>query len=262
MLSGKDQIIGMASLRCDYKNHQGTPCQKSAKFRYEFSCGKTYHCCGNRHHCDMIVSKMNLEESINVFVYEQMSEQFVESHSLNCFNIVFTSKIFQGPYSEKETYLLQLKKQSIQYSKDLVKYMNTLETMKNLKEEATTLRLTLESPFLSISEQEYEEMSQRLIFVEMAMIHNINDVANMIESERMYTLAKEKYEDVLTFKIPWVIPEDTDECTICFENVNKNTGGQIDCGHSFHNDCLRPWIRKNGSCPNCRDETSFLHFVS
>lgn len=96
----------------------------------------------------------------------------------------------------------------------------------------------------------------------MAMIHNINDVANMIESERMYTLAKEKYEDVLTFQIPWVIPEDTDECTICFENVNKNTGGQIDCGHSFHNDCLRPWIRKNGSCPNCRDETSFLHFVS
>ena len=148
----------MASSRCDYTNHNGIPCPKSAKFRYEFSGGKIYHCCGNRHHCDMIVSKMDLDESIYVFVYEQISEQFIESHTLNCFNIVFASKIFQGPYTEKETYLLQLKKQSMQYSKDLMKYMNTLETMKNLKEEATTLRLTLESPFLSISEEEYEEI--------------------------------------------------------------------------------------------------------
>lgn len=252
----------MDTIRCNCETNQGTRCQKSAKFRYEFSNGTITYSCGNRFHSDGIITKMNLEDSIRVFMFDRTTKQFIESHTLDCFNSVFDSKIFYGPYLEKETYLKELKIQSIRYSKHLVKYMNTLDVMNALREEAVTLRTRLESPFLSIPEDEYETMSKRLVFVELAIMDSINDVACMIESERIYFCAKEKYESVLTLTIPWVIEEDTDQCSICFDDVEKESGGQISCGHSFHNECLRPWLKHHNTCPNCREDVCLLEFVS
>ena len=48
------------------------------------------------------------------------------------------------------------------------------------------------------------------------------------------------------------------ECTICFEEVNKNKV-VLNCGHVFHKKCLQPWIKQKltnyekPSCPSCRD---------
>lgn len=42
-----------------------------------------------------------------------------------------------------------------------------------------------------------------------------------------------------------------DECSICLENPP----GMItttDCGHKFHTDCIKGWLRDNPSCPLCR----------
>eukprot|EP00929_Paragymnodinium_shiwhaense_P048489 TRINITY_DN2450_c0_g1_i1.p1 TRINITY_DN2450_c0_g1~~TRINITY_DN2450_c0_g1_i1.p1 ORF type:complete len:436 (-),score=25.20 TRINITY_DN2450_c0_g1_i1:499-1683(-) len=46
------------------------------------------------------------------------------------------------------------------------------------------------------------------------------------------------------------------QCAICLgdltgegaEKVSKLVG----CGHAFHDTCLRPWLRKSGTCPTCR----------
>ena len=255
----------MDTIRCNSlvpHTHQGGRCQKSAKFRYEFQHGKCEHSCGNRYHSDDILSKMGVDDSVRVFVFDRSAKQFIESHTLNCFNIVFESKLFYGPYSEKETYLKDLKIQSIRYSKLLIKHQNTLEVMTALQEEVNWLRARLESPFLSISEEEYETMSKRLVFAEMAIMHNANDMASIIESERTYLSAKERYESVLVFSIPWVIEEDTDQCSICFDDVRKESGGQIFCGHSFHNECLRSWLKRRNTCPICREDTYLQQFLS
>lgn len=52
------------------------------------------------------------------------------------------------------------------------------------------------------------------------------------------------------------------ECTICRCNLNSqslyNQEKGIDssvctgsCGHSFHSECINPWVNKNKHCPLC-----------
>jgi hypothetical protein len=57
------------------------------------------------------------------------------------------------------------------------------------------------------------------------------------------------------------LPTNT-ECTICRCNLNENSLYHQDkgidstvvignCGHSFHHECIDPWVKKNKHCPIC-----------
>ena len=45
------------------------------------------------------------------------------------------------------------------------------------------------------------------------------------------------------------------ECCVCLEPMNRGddifTAG---CGHSYHFDCIMPWLRQSSSCPLDRSE--------
>ena len=44
------------------------------------------------------------------------------------------------------------------------------------------------------------------------------------------------------------------ECSICLEQYKLNEKIiQLDCDHIFHKECLNLWLKKNNSCPICRD---------
>ncbi len=70
----------------------------------------------------------------------------------------------------------------------------------------------------------------------------------------------------------WVynLPKNHD-CTICRCNLNipslYNQEKGIDsfvvtgvCGHSFHNECIKPWVDKNKHCPLCSQVWQFSPF--
>lgn len=44
----------------------------------------------------------------------------------------------------------------------------------------------------------------------------------------------------------------TDMCCICHECTATDTTLTVFCGHSFHEECIKPWFRKQSSCPECR----------
>jgi hypothetical protein len=45
-----------------------------------------------------------------------------------------------------------------------------------------------------------------------------------------------------------------DECSICLETYKVNDKIiNLDCSHSFHKDCLKIWLSKNNTCPQCRE---------
>ena len=52
---------------------------------------------------------------------------------------------------------------------------------------------------------------------------------------------------------------DLGECSICQDRIKK---GQMICrlpcqdtvSHAFHRDCVKPWLEKNNTCPNCRSK--------
>jgi hypothetical protein len=47
--------------------------------------------------------------------------------------------------------------------------------------------------------------------------------------------------------------EDLEDCTICGEEMQVgHTVRTMPCKHSFHKDCIDPWITRHNTCPNCR----------
>lgn len=48
--------------------------------------------------------------------------------------------------------------------------------------------------------------------------------------------------------------KDDEKCPVClFEiDIDKNLY-TTRCGHKYHRECLKPWFKKNDSCPSCRE---------
>jgi len=48
-----------------------------------------------------------------------------------------------------------------------------------------------------------------------------------------------------------------DKCTICHEPADEQTQNimELPCKHSFHKNCIVPWLQQNAACPNCRAPT-------
>ena len=45
-----------------------------------------------------------------------------------------------------------------------------------------------------------------------------------------------------------------DECSICLEKYKKKDQIiDLECNHVFHKECIKLWLNKNNSCPQCRE---------
>ncbi|KAL8258003.1 hypothetical protein R6Q59_030044, partial [Mikania micrantha] len=48
--------------------------------------------------------------------------------------------------------------------------------------------------------------------------------------------------------------EEADVCSICLDEFEKNNAkmGRLDCGHQFHEGCIKHWLLSKNVCPMCR----------
>ncbi|KRW99372.1 hypothetical protein PPERSA_02484 [Pseudocohnilembus persalinus] len=45
------------------------------------------------------------------------------------------------------------------------------------------------------------------------------------------------------------------ECYICIVEYTENDKIiNFECGHTFHLDCIKDWLKKNATCPSCRND--------
>ncbi|KAL4229300.1 hypothetical protein ACF0H5_012340 [Mactra antiquata] len=49
--------------------------------------------------------------------------------------------------------------------------------------------------------------------------------------------------------------EEEDPCVICHEEMEDNSVVRLECGHIFHDQCIRKWFQEQSTCPNCRVHT-------
>ena len=42
------------------------------------------------------------------------------------------------------------------------------------------------------------------------------------------------------------------ECSICWSDIEPRDVKKTSCKHVFHKECLKKWLERNPSCPNCR----------
>jgi hypothetical protein len=48
---------------------------------------------------------------------------------------------------------------------------------------------------------------------------------------------------------------ETPACTVCQDNLSIGTKAMfLPCGHTFHPDCILPWLKDHNTCPICRYE--------
>ena len=44
-------------------------------------------------------------------------------------------------------------------------------------------------------------------------------------------------------------------CPVCTEDIKVSEKAMfMPCGHIFHPDCLKPWLKDHNTCPVCRHE--------
>ena len=121
-----------------------------------------------------------------------------------------------------------------------------------------TIRLSYHDPFVrDVLLHAVPHIFRRANLERIQMVRNfINSIAsdNQNEEGSNGPASKEYIETLERYKF-----KDYDQiekflnCPICTENFDKeDVVMSIDCGHTFHDECLLPWLDLNNTCPNCR----------
>ena len=67
----------------------------------------------------------------------------------------------------------------------------------------------------------------------------------MEEAQRAEAVKKERMRDKLYKSVQ--------TCSICLDDLLTEEGVvEVKCGHIFHAACIKDWMRKDKSCPNCK----------
>mmetsp|Transcript_64379 Transcript_64379/g.73908 ORF Transcript_64379/g.73908 Transcript_64379/m.73908 type:complete len:233 (+) Transcript_64379:124-822(+) len=71
-----------------------------------------------------------------------------------------------------------------------------------------------------------------------------------------YGAAPAKEQDINSLQQIRVTDEmlaDKESCAVCQDEYEKDTTIlKLPCNHTFHQDCVKPWLKMHNSCPTCR----------
>ena len=91
-------------------------------------------------------------------------------------------------------------------------------------------------------------------------IPNTLEMSNLMTTSKVEGTTKKQIEEGLwDLMVPeWKVKLNSDDlnCIICFDADTEAHEEQIlslQCGHSFHAECLKEWLSANACCPVCRD---------
>lgn len=94
---------------------------------------------------------------------------------------------------------------------------------------------------LDVDNMSYEEL--------LALGERIGDVSTGLSEETVLKLMKQRKYLSLTNESP----SDLEPCCICQEEfVIGDDLGALDCGHDFHTNCIKQWLKLKNLCPICK----------
>ena len=110
--------------------------------------------------------------------------------------------------------------------------------------EAVEPRLSNNSNSLQNLDASLTLLSERLA----SLVQALQDLTNRVNSVPKKVPATGK----MINDLKWVCCCMQD-CSICTE-TQTTLSRELPCGHTFHHDCLYPWLKMQRTCPNCRYE--------
>ncbi|XP_058215833.1 E3 ubiquitin-protein ligase MBR2 [Rhododendron vialii] len=94
---------------------------------------------------------------------------------------------------------------------------------------------------LDVDNMSYEEL--------LALEERIGDVnTGLTEETIIETMQQTKYHSIMEGS-----PSNLEPCCICREEyVTGDDVGALDCGHDFHTNCIKQWLKQKNICPICK----------
>ena len=72
------------------------------------------------------------------------------------------------------------------------------------------------------------------------------------DNNGLNAIFEEYNSDRVSYRVyEYSVPEEGD-CVICQDNLSDRKWVKLDCGHKFHEDCIKEWAKIKSSCPSCR----------
>eukprot|EP00794_Sanderia_malayensis_P011172 gene11172-12347_t len=91
----------------------------------------------------------------------------------------------------------------------------------------------------------------------------INSISKIIMNKQKETrMQSEKARKPSGFQPQWGVKATDvassfgfeEPCIICYEDMHHTSGTKkLQCGHVFHTECIRRWLKEQRTCPTCRD---------
>ncbi|RID45007.1 hypothetical protein BRARA_I01765 [Brassica rapa] len=93
---------------------------------------------------------------------------------------------------------------------------------------------------LDVDNMSYEEL--------LALEERIGDVCTGVNEETISNRLKQR-----KFKSSTKSPQDAEPCCICQEEyIEGEDMGALECGHDFHSQCIKEWLKQKNICPICK----------
>ncbi|CAL9242276.1 unnamed protein product [Arabidopsis halleri] len=93
---------------------------------------------------------------------------------------------------------------------------------------------------LDVDNMSYEEL--------LALEERIGDVCTGVNEETISNRLKQR-----KYKSNTKSPQDTEPCCICQEEYTEGEDmGTLECGHEFHSQCIKEWLKQKNLCPICK----------
>ena len=140
--------------------------------------------------------------------------------------------------------------------KDDIRYLD--EEKQEFRTIKKTIRLSYNNPFVrDVLIHAFPHVFRRANLERIQIIRNILNSLNFLNQEDENTTGpacKNYIASLKRYKYKYYEQiEKFTSCPICTDIFkNEDLVMSIDCGHTFHEECLTPWLDLNNTCPNCR----------
>ncbi|CAA0407124.1 putative E3 ubiquitin-protein ligase RHG1A [Arabidopsis thaliana] len=93
---------------------------------------------------------------------------------------------------------------------------------------------------LDVDNMSYEEL--------LALEERIGDVCTGVNEETISNRLKQR-----KYKSNTKSPQDAEPCCVCQEEYTEGEDmGTLECGHEFHSQCIKEWLKQKNLCPICK----------